>query len=150
MRKLFVFMVGVLVCVGLVGTRGHTQDDNLPKKNVKIFMQAKLVHAQKVLEGLTTDDFDLVAQNSQKMSLLSLASTWQVLQTPEYVRRSTEFRHAVDALTKAAEKENLDGATLAYVNVTLKCVECHKYVRSVRNARFDAPDARDLGLALDR
>jgi cytochrome c556 len=56
------------------------------------------------------------------------------LQTPEYSQRSAEFRRAADALTEAARKRNLDGATLAYVDVTTKCVSCHKYVRGVRIA----------------
>lgn len=106
---------------------------------VAIFMRAKLEHSQKVLEGLTMEDFDKIAKHAQEMSLLSQASTWQVLQTPEYHDRSVEFRRSVDTLTEAAKKKNLDGAALAYVDVTMKCVSCHKYVRKVRMARLDAP-----------
>ena len=50
------------------------------------FMKAKLQHAQRVLEGLATEDFDLIAKHSQEMSLLSQAATWQVLQTPKIGR----------------------------------------------------------------
>jgi hypothetical protein len=71
--------------------------------------------------------------------LLSQASNWQVLQTPEYRQRSTEFRRSVDALTEASRERNLDGATLAFMQVTMKCVSCHKYVRSVRMASLDRP-----------
>ena len=28
-----------------------------------------------------------------------------------------------------AKAKNLDGATLAYVRLTMNCIECHKYVR---------------------
>ena len=131
MRKLLVISVCTVV-LGFMSTVAHTQIEGPPKRNVLTFMRAKLGHSQKVLEGLTTENFDLVAKESQQMSLLSLASTWQVIETPEYTRRSNEFRRAVDDLTKAGKNKNLDGATLAYVNVTLKCVECHKYVRHVR------------------
>lgn len=110
-------------------------------------MRAKLQHAQKVLEGLTLEDYDLISDNAQKMSLLSNAAQWQVIQTPEYVRRSGEFRRATDALTAAAKRKNLDGATLAYVRMTIRCVECHKYVRSVRHARLERPPAKAAGLA---
>ncbi len=106
---------------------------------VAIFMKAKLEHSQKVLEGLTMEDFDKIAKNAQEMSLLSQASTWQVLQTPEYHDRSVEFRRSVDGLTEMARKKNLEGAALAYVDVTMKCVSCHKYVRKVRMSRVDAP-----------
>jgi cytochrome c556 len=106
-------------------------------------MRAKLSHSQKVLEGLTTEDFDMIAQNAQAMSLLSQATNWQVLQTPEYLDQSREFRRAADAVTEAAKKKNLDGAALAYVEMTMKCINCHKYVRGVHMARF-APHFDDL------
>jgi hypothetical protein len=75
------------------------------------------------------------------MSLLSQATAWKVYQTPEYMRRSLEFRHRLEDLTTAAKKGNLDGATLAYVDVTMKCVDCHRYVRHVQNARLELPQS---------
>ncbi|HZL88791.1 MAG TPA: hypothetical protein VFB96_10495 [Pirellulaceae bacterium] len=107
---------------------------------VAIFMRAKLEHSQKVLEGLTLEDYEKIAKHAQEMSLLSQASTWQILQTPEYHDRSVEFRRSVDAITEAARKKNLEGAALAYVEATMKCVSCHKYVRRVKMMR--AEDAR--------
>ncbi len=109
------------------------------------FMRAKLLHSQKVLEGLSLENYGMIAKHAQEMSLLSQASNWQVLQTPEYRQRSTEFRRAADSLTDAAREHNLDGATLAFVQVTMKCVSCHKYVRSVRMAGLDLqPDLRRI------
>lgn len=101
------------------------------------FMRVKLKHSQRVLEGLVLGDFDEIAKNSQDMSLLSLAETWQVIQTPQYVEYSRKFRKAADALTETARKKNLDAATKAFNLVTTRCVECHKYVRDVRMARLD-------------
>jgi hypothetical protein len=96
---------------------------------VAVFMRAKLGHAEHVLEGLAVADYDLIERAAQELSLASLDSNWQVLQTEDYVRQSAEFRRACDALKKAAQEKNLDGAALAWVDVTLKCVQCHKYVR---------------------
>jgi cytochrome c556 len=93
------------------------------------FMKAKLTHAEKVLEGLATEDYDLIAKHSQAISLLCEDELWSVLKTPEYQERSNEFRRSVYAITEAARKKNLEGAALAYVNTTLSCVNCHKYVR---------------------
>lgn len=144
-------VLAVSICAVVLGiasmtaqTRVEAQVEGPPKGNVETFMRAKLIHSQKVLEGLTTENFDLVAKQAQQLSLLSLASTWQVIETPEYTRRSNEFRRASDDLTKAAKNKNLDGATLAFVNVTLKCVECHKYVRTVRQAKLDPPQLQSL------
>ena len=96
------------------------------------FMQAKLAHAEKTLEGLAREDYDAVAKHSQAISLLCEDEMWAVLKTPEYQQRSDEFRRSVNAITDAARRKNLDAATLAYVDATMKCVTCHKYVRQAR------------------
>ena len=88
--------------------------DELHPNQVAVFMRAKLEHAKKLLEGLATEDYDAIEKNAQQLSLLSLASTWQVLQTEEYVRKSEDFRRATDDIKKAAERKSLDGATLSY------------------------------------
>ena len=95
-------------------------------------MRVKLKHSQSVLEGLVLEDFDEIAKNAQEMSLLSLAETWQVLQTPEYIDYSRKFRNAADTLSDMAKKKNLTEATTAFNQMTTRCVECHKYVRGVR------------------
>lgn len=96
------------------------------------FMQVKLTHAQKTLEGLSKGDFDLVAKHSQAISLLCKDELWAVLKTPEYYERSKEFERSIDAITDAARKQNLEAATLAYVDSMMKCVTCHKYIRQVK------------------
>jgi len=93
------------------------------------FMRAKLAHSQDVLEGLSLADFDLIAKGAQELSLVSQAASWQVLQTEEYARQSAEFRRSCDTLRRAAREENLDSALLAWMEVTMKCVQCHRYVR---------------------
>ena len=93
------------------------------------FMRAKLGHSQHVLEGLALEDYDLIARGAQELALASQASSWQVLQTEEYARQSSEFRRSCDTLRGAAKARNLDGAALAWMEVTMKCVQCHKYVR---------------------
>jgi hypothetical protein len=93
------------------------------------FMRAKLRHSQDVLEGLTLEDFDKIARGAQELALASQASSWQVLQTEDYARQSAEFRRSCDSLRSAAKAGNLDGAALAWMEVTMKCVQCHKYVR---------------------
>jgi hypothetical protein len=97
------------------------QPKEIQPNRVGSFMHAKLEHAQKVLSGLALEDYDLIAENSQALSLLSLESSWQVLQTASYVQHSNDFRQATGAMTQAAEDRNLDGATLAYVEVCMKC-----------------------------
>jgi cytochrome c556 len=108
-------------------------------KPVETFMRAKLAHSQSILEGLAVENYDQIAKSAQALTLLSQEADWKVLQTAEYAHQSELFRRNTKALTEAARKHNLDGATLAYVQVTLNCVECHKHVRSVQQARLETP-----------
>lgn len=117
-----------LCAVGAGRAHGQRPDD------VGGFMRLKLTHAQQVLEGLSLEDFDMVAKHSQAMALLTQDENWLVYQTPQYRQHSADFQRVCDTLTKQAKEKNLDGATLAYMQLTMSCVECHKYTRGVRMA----------------
>ena len=119
----------IAVALAALASAGIAADAPPQPDRVAAFMRAKLGHADHVLEGLAVADFEMIERAAQELSLASLDSNWQVLQTEDYVRQSAEFRRACDALKKAAQEKNLDGAALAWVDVTLKCVQCHKYVR---------------------
>ena len=93
------------------------------------FMRVKLTHSQDVLEGLAVEDYDLIDRGAQQLSLTSEDASWQVLQTEDYARMSADFRRSCDRLREAARAKNLDGAALAWMEVTMKCVQCHKYIR---------------------
>lgn len=100
-----------------------------PQNKVSDFMALKLEHTQGVLDGLVREDFAKIDTHAQRISLLTHDEVWQVIQTPEYRRRSDEFRRTADNIAKAAQKKNIDGATLAYVEMTLQCVTCHRAIR---------------------
>ncbi len=135
MKKIIAILFVAVATTGLLWPQSPRAAEERAD-DVSTFMRAKLEHSKNVLEGLATEDFDLIAKDSQQLTLLSLDSDWQVLQTPEYARLSLAFRKTSQTLTDSAKKKNLDGATLAYVQMTLKCVECHKYVRSVEMTRL--------------
>ena len=105
---------------------------NTGAEETETLMQAKLEHSKSLLEGLATGDFAQLEKSASALTLLSLETDWNVIQTGEYRRLSEDFRRSTKSLKEMATAKNLDGATLAYVGVTMKCVECHKYVRSVR------------------
>jgi hypothetical protein len=124
---------GAVAAVVLVGiTRLTVAEPATRPDQVATFMRAKLAHSQDVLEGLAVEDFDLIDKGAQQLSLASEDASWQVLQTEDYARESAEFRRSCDSLRKAAKGKNLDGAALAWMEITMKCVQCHKYVRDQR------------------
>lgn len=137
MCRLIVSALAGLLVVSAIVSPAVGQDVG-PNK-VSDFMRAKLTHAQKVLEGLTLENYDDIVKHAQELSLLSQAASWQVLQTAQYHQYSSEFRSAVKGLTEAGKKKDLDAASLAYVTMTMKCISCHKYVRRVQTAQNDLP-----------
>jgi hypothetical protein len=120
----------VLAAIPLVS--GHGAE---PRK-VSEIMQLKLKHAERVLEGITMKDFKKVSKNADELLLLTKEEEWKVLSTPDYENYSNEFRRNVESLIKNAKDENLDACALSYVEMTLTCVKCHKYVREVRMTRL--------------
>lgn len=131
-RKATTKIWGCSISVAVVAAVAAAQNAAPQADAVADFMRAKLGHSQHVLEGLALEDYDLIARGAQELALASQASSWQVLQTEEYARQSAEFRRSCDALRTAAKQKNLDGAALAWMEVTMKCVQCHKYVRDQR------------------
>ena len=125
--------IGVLAVAAVTGSRPTADESTTRPDQVAVFMRAKLAHSQNVLEGLAIEDYDLIDKGAQELSLASEDASWQVLQTEDYARQSADFRRSCDSLRKAAKSHNLDGAALAWMEVTMKCVQCHKYVRDVRD-----------------
>src|SRR6266851_6485835 len=105
------------------------------KDDVKEVMRSKLQHSQKVLEALVTNDFDALAKHADELVILSKKAEWKVLNNPKYELYSNDFRRNAEALIQNAKAKNTDGAALAYVDLTLSCVKCHKHVREVRMVR---------------
>ncbi len=100
----------------------------------KEFMQDKLDLSQRVLEGLAMENYELIIAKATKLSAMTQEADWRVFENPDYERYSIDFRRHVDSVRKAAANQNLDGATLSYVKMTMSCVECHKFVRGKKLA----------------
>jgi hypothetical protein len=95
----------------------------------KEFMREKLGHSQKALEALALEDFFTLERQGKKLSAMTQEATWEAFQNPNYSQQSAIFRQHANSLTRAAQNKDLDGATLAYVRMTMSCVDCHKLVR---------------------
>lgn len=138
----------LLVAAGMallaLGAADKKPNHNSPA--VREFMRQKLVHSQSVLEGIAMEDYDLILVNARKLSAMSQEGAWNVFDGSEYAEQSQIFRRNVEALIKSARLASLDGATLAYVKMTMSCVECHKYVRG-KNTAMGGPGDFGKGLA---
>ncbi len=130
MKTTVVFAL-VLLLVGSGVAAWGMQDEPLQIDTTK-FMKRKLDNSRDIVSGLATEDFDLIARSAQDIMLLSQESGWNVIQSEAYLRMSSEFRTSAERLRDKAHEKNLDGTTLAFFEVTLSCVRCHKYIRQNR------------------
>ena len=105
-----------------------------PNLELTNFMRQKLEASGWILEGLTSEDSKLVIKGARALTEMSNAEKWQVQNDVMYRQFSGEFQRSVQSLLEAAEKENFDAAALKWIDTTLKCLECHKFVRGMRLA----------------
>jgi cytochrome c556 len=97
--------------------------------STKEFMREKLAHSQKLLSALATEDYFTLGKVSERLSAMTQHADWQAFENPNYTQFSANFRSHANALSKAAKEKNIDASTLAYVRMTMSCVDCHKFVR---------------------
>jgi cytochrome c556 len=93
-------------------------------------MQVKLKRAQAVLEALTKEDFKTLQESADSLSRISKATEFlRAYKTEEYEFQARVFQRSADALAAKAKEKNIDGATLAYIDMTQSCVACHNHFR---------------------
>jgi hypothetical protein len=115
---------------GVHPTRGG---DKEPKDNSgSLWMKQKLVASQNILAGLTKADYEQIEKNAQSMIAVGYLEKWIRADTPEYQTMLRNFLYSNKSLSLAAREKNLEGATVAYLQLTLSCVNCHKLVRDTR------------------
>ena len=96
------------------------------------FMREKLNFSKDVLEGLALEQYATIEKGGKALKKLSEAAEWEVATIPsatDYVMLTTDFQRHADELVKQAKAKNIDAATLAYVKLTMSCVQCHKFIR---------------------
>lgn len=140
MRSRATFFCGVVTTVAVaVLCAVPTRADEKPKPKADepkkpTVMQRKLAHSQKVLEGLAKNDFGAIGTGADGLLECVKDVTWKINETEKYLLHTNEFLRRVEDLKKAAKAKNIDAASLAYVDLTLTCVRCHKYLREEREA----------------
>lgn len=141
---LFLVLAGVVVASGwFMAEANRAFSDDKPKKDVpdakrdleqSTFMRKKLEASGQILEGLTTENSELIAKGAKVLVDLSAAEKFQVQHDVMYRQFSGEFQRTAKGLLEAGEKKNFDLAALKWMDATMKCLECHKFVRGARIA----------------
>lgn len=124
MRFMAVCLASAITLGLLCNLHLAAEKDEAPKSD----MEKKLRYSTNILAGLVEEDFDKILKNSSLLNKLG-ERKWLENESPRYRAQNQVFWTTADSLTRAAEEKNIDGATLAYTQMTVSCVNCHKVIR---------------------
>jgi len=144
LNLLFLWLLAISCPVILI--YGQTE----PKSTTKDVMKFKLHHAQRVLEGIATENFEIIGDNTKKLKALSQQADWRIRQTSEYQRFTADFIRNLDSLIKAANDQNVDAATVAYFQMTVSCTTCHKYLRGDKAVGLNPSEKQNVVAAASK
>lgn len=116
-----VMLLSFLFVTGLYGEE--------KEPTLQALMRKKLTYSENALAGIVRDDFPAIAKNAVALRDLGRRQ-WLQDETPAYREQLKVFWFASEELARAAEEKNGDGAALAFVQMTLSCVNCHKYLKA--------------------
>ena len=125
----------VALVLTLMATHGRSENPQKEKQppslpNEAQVMQVKLKRAQALLEALAKEDYKQLEESANSLVRISKATEFlRAYKTEEYEFQARVFQRSAEALAAKAKEKNLDGATLAYMDMTMSCVACHNHFR---------------------
>ena len=122
-------MLGLMIASPLDAADESSDSEPSAAKSTSFWMEKKLEYSSAILKGLATVDYGSVQQNAEKMRLLSKVEGFVRSRNPEYRVQLRLFERISREIGRQAEQENLEGMTLAFNQLTVSCVSCHKLLR---------------------
>lgn len=122
-----------LTCVLMLAFNVRTataQDTEGKSQPTSFWMQRKLEFSKNILAGISTADFDKIVENGEAMRKLSTIEGFIRGRTPGYRTQLEIFEDSADEIIRQGKKDNVDGAALAFTQLTISCVNCHKQLRA--------------------
>ncbi|MBL8809596.1 MAG: hypothetical protein JNM43_05420 [Planctomycetaceae bacterium] len=96
-------------------------------------MEQKLDHAEVILKGLVTHDFDAIERAAEDLKLMSLdpPKGWKKTDSDEdvYEHFRMEFMRLAARLEQEAKDKHLSGVAWFQQQMTATCIACHDYIR---------------------
>lgn len=101
------------------------------KRILAEFMRKKLGASNRILEGLVTEDFELIQKGADELVKISSAEKWRIVNDAMYHQHSNQFTRVAKNLQVAANEKKLDSCAFHWLEATMSCIQCHKFVRSM-------------------
>jgi hypothetical protein len=129
-RMLAVLSVAALTALAAwTAAPGRAEDKPAADDGVSVWMKKKTQYSHQIFDGLATGDFDRIREGAEHIRIFNRVETFARGRTPAYRRQLENFDEASVEIIRQASAKNLEGATLAFTQMTYACVNCHKQLR---------------------
>lgn len=92
-------------------------------------MRVKKGYAHRLLDAVVLQDYPTIREEAFRLKAVAETEDWSISTNEAYVRNTDAFIRAADALLRSAEEKNAEGTALAYMDLTLQCVQCHRHMK---------------------
>ena len=130
-RSTTLVVVSVLVVASASRSADPKAKDPKQLSSNQALMRDKLTQVNRVLEGITLDNFAQVEESAKTLRMISRATSWHIADpTPQYNRLSQNFQEQATDLERHAKEKNVEAATLDLVRMNITCTQCHQAMRT--------------------
>lgn len=117
--------------VVLAGSRFPASQEERQLTPTQEIMWRKLDLSHETLDALALDDFEAIEAYAEDLEAMSRVEGWAISDSEAYLSESAQFRRVTRELGAAAKARDSEAAALAYVDLTLRCVGCHRLMGSL-------------------
>lgn len=104
--------------------------DKADESSPSFWMDRKMKLSKDLLAGLVSGDAQNISDSARAMRMLNRIEAFSRRSTPGYREQLRNFEAALDEIVLQAEKDNIEGASLGFTQLTIGCVNCHKQLRA--------------------
>ncbi|MEZ6059231.1 MAG: hypothetical protein R3C19_02605 [Planctomycetaceae bacterium] len=110
------------------------------KADVAKFMRQKLATMNLTMEGVSTDDFEMVRDGALKLIELSKQAAWKQHANAAYIQDTADLVEVAEFLVRMAAAQDQQGVAMGYAKLSLSCTTCHQHVRGPKLAVLQRDD----------
>lgn len=134
MKRIFFATIVVLIANCAFGDEKPQDIEQVPaitnERPMSFWMALKVEHSKKILEALTKEDFEKVETEANQLRLLGKIEGFVRRKDPTYRRHQRSFDSSLLDIATHAHEGNVEGAALAFNQLTTSCIACHKVIRA--------------------
>ena len=114
-------------------------DQPAVKGSSEVWMRMKLKYGQNIYTAIARADIDAIGLDAKRLRALNWFEGVAHGKDAAYQEQLRVFELANDKLIAEAKRKNLDGCTLAFMQMTFSCTACHQRLREAFPPKKPAP-----------